>query len=186
MELRGRWIPRYVVTPADDESSIRHEIHRQLDTFVRIVGRPPTHIDSHQHVHRNEPVTQLLADAGGDLGVPVRDMASGITYTGAFYGQDGRGYPVPRAISVESLVSLIEQLPEGITELGCHPGTTGTRNGYSGAALSEPSRWPRSAIRESDRPLSPVVCSSDPFPTRTSRERKTRSVGNDDLPVKQF
>lgn len=128
----GRWFPRYVVTPDDDESSIRHEIHRQLDTFMRIVGRPPTHIDSHQHVHRNEPVRQLLADAGKGLGVPVRDMAPGITYTGAFYGQDGRGYPVPAAITVESLVSLIEQLPEGITELGCHPGDgTGTDTMYS-------------------------------------------------------
>ncbi len=127
----GTWVPRYEVTPADDESSIRHEIRRQLDSFLRLVGRPPTHLDSHQHVHRHEPVTRLLADAGRALGVPVRDMTSGITYSGAFYGQDARGYPFPEGISVKSLVSIIEQLPEGITELGCHPGDgTGTDTMY--------------------------------------------------------
>lgn len=179
----GRWIPRYVVTPADDESSIRHEIHRQLDTFMRIVGRPPTHIDSHQHVHRNEPVTQLLADAGRDLGVPVRDMAPGITYSGAFYGQDARGYPHPHAISVESLVSIIEELPEGITELGCHPGDgTGSDTMYATeravevATLCDPRV--RSALVECDVQL----CS---FSDVDVAERKTPSVGTSDLPVQE-
>jgi predicted glycoside hydrolase/deacetylase ChbG (UPF0249 family) len=118
----GGWVPRYEVTPPDDESAIRAEIQRQLEAFSTIVGRPPTHIDSHQHVHRNEPVTRLLAEAGRSLGVPVRDMAPGITYSGMFYGQDARGHPIPEAISVKSLVSIIRDLPEGTTELGCHPG----------------------------------------------------------------
>jgi predicted glycoside hydrolase/deacetylase ChbG (UPF0249 family) len=117
-----RWVSKYEVTAADDESAIREEIRCQLDLFLQIVGRPPTHLDSHQHVHRNEPVSRLLADTGRVLGVPVRDMDKEITYSGAFYGQDARGYPIPEAISVDSLVSIIRELPEGITELGCHPG----------------------------------------------------------------
>lgn len=117
-----QWVARYEVTPADDEASIREEIRRQIDTFQHLVGRPPTHIDSHQHVHRSQPVTELLAAAGRSLGVPVRDMTPGITYSGAFYGQDTRGYPVAEAVTVDALMSIIGGLPEGITELGCHPG----------------------------------------------------------------
>jgi predicted glycoside hydrolase/deacetylase ChbG (UPF0249 family) len=121
----NQWVARYEVTPAGDVASIREEIGRQLRQFHQLVGQPPTHIDSHQHVHRNQPVTGLLADAGRSLGVPVRDMAPGITYSGAFYGQDARGHPVPEAVDVDALVSIITELPLGVTELGCHPGGGG-------------------------------------------------------------
>ena len=55
------------------------------------------------------------------LGVPVRHFTPGITYSGAFFGQDGKGNPFPEAITVEALVAVIEALPPGITELACHP-----------------------------------------------------------------
>ncbi len=57
------------------------------------------------------------------LGVPLRETTSRVRYDGSFYGQSSRGYPVPNAISRDALVRLIEMLPVGITELGCHPGT---------------------------------------------------------------
>jgi predicted glycoside hydrolase/deacetylase ChbG (UPF0249 family) len=120
-----QWVARYEVTPANDEASIREEIGRQISGFQQLLARTPTHIDSHQHVHRSQPVTRLLADAGRTLGVPVRDMAEGITYSGAFYGQDAKGHPLAEAVSVDALVSIIAELPEGITELGCHPGADG-------------------------------------------------------------
>jgi chitin disaccharide deacetylase len=119
---QDQWVARYEVTPPDDEASIKEEIRRQLDLFDQLVGRHPTHIDSHQHVHRSQPVTSLLADTARSLGVPVRDMAPGITYNGEFYGQDARGYPVLEAVSVASILSIISSLQPGITELGCHPG----------------------------------------------------------------
>ena len=117
-----QWVPIYEVIQESDEEGVREEIDRQVGRFQELVGRPPTHIDSHQHVHRSQPVAGLLARVGSSLGVPVRDMAPGIAYSGAFYGQDARGYSVPGAVSVESLVSIIAELPTGITELGCHPG----------------------------------------------------------------
>jgi predicted glycoside hydrolase/deacetylase ChbG (UPF0249 family) len=43
------------------------------------------------------------------------------TYSGAFYGQDSRGTPLPDAITVDALVEVIETLPGGVTELACHP-----------------------------------------------------------------
>ena len=53
----------------------------------------------------------------------VREATPGIRYSGAFFGQDGRGHPVPEAITTEALVAAVESLPAGVTEMACHPAT---------------------------------------------------------------
>src|SRR5260370_1012884 len=52
----GEWKPKYQVVPTDDEAAVRAEVSHQIDLFHALMGKPPTHLDSHQHVHRNEPV----------------------------------------------------------------------------------------------------------------------------------
>ena len=47
--------------------------------------------------------------------------SSRVQYRGDFYGQTARGEPYPEAITVDFLLALIAALPDGITELGCHP-----------------------------------------------------------------
>ena len=120
--VAGGWHARYEVVDTTDPSAVGTEVRRQLDAFRRLVGRDPTHLDSHQHVHRQEPVRSSLREAGEMLGVPVRDVAGGVQYRGDFYGQDGRGWPVPDAITVDALIRFLVGLPAGATELGCHPG----------------------------------------------------------------
>jgi predicted glycoside hydrolase/deacetylase ChbG (UPF0249 family) len=61
-------------------------------------------------------------DLATRLGVPVRHF-SAARYLGEFYGQTAKGEPLPDLISVPVLVATLEQLPEGVTELGCHPST---------------------------------------------------------------
>jgi len=117
----GEWRESYAVVPIGDPRAVEDEITRQLERFEAFAGRPPTHLDSHQHVHRDEPVAGALARAGARLGVPVRGAAPSIAYSGAFFGQDSRGAPFPEAITVEGLVATIEALPPGATELACHP-----------------------------------------------------------------
>ena len=116
------WEPLYEVVPPDDVSAVTQEISRQLGAFRDLVGRDPAHIDSHQHVHRSEPVRSLLTELASDLGVPLRDYSPLIRYSGRFYGQSGKGVPIPEAISSAALITILKELPEGITELGCHPG----------------------------------------------------------------
>ena len=116
------WRLRYQVVDTDDAAAVEDEVTNQIKAFRDIVGRPPTHLDSHQHIHRSEPVRSIVTAAGERLGVPVRDVAPGISYRGDFYGQDGRGYPVPEAITPVALLGVLDGLPDGITELGCHPG----------------------------------------------------------------
>jgi len=116
------WMPVYEVVPMDDITAVADEVSRQLATFRHLVGRDPTHIDSHQHVHRWGPVRSVLAETARKLGVPLRHCSPEVRYRGEFYGQTGKGEPFPDAISVDRLIKILETLPPGVTELGCHPG----------------------------------------------------------------
>lgn len=116
------WVPLYEVVPIDDISAVADEVSRQLATFRRFVGKDPTHIDSHQHVHRQESVRSIVVEIARKLAVPLRHCSPEIHYCGDFYGQTAEGSPLPDAISVDGLIKILGALPPGTTELGCHPG----------------------------------------------------------------
>src|SRR5262249_40161760 len=82
----------------------------------------PTHLDSHQHVHRGEPARSALLAAARALGVPLRHFCPGVRHCGDFYGQTAGGEPFPEGIAVERLTAILAALPPGVTELACHPG----------------------------------------------------------------
>jgi chitin disaccharide deacetylase len=116
------WEPLYEVVPVDDAEAVKHEVARQLDKFERLVGHEPSHLDSHQHVHRTEPVRSIMVETARRLAVPLRDFSNEVKYCGSFYGQGANGYPYPEGISVSDLIDCLRSLPAGVTELGCHPG----------------------------------------------------------------
>jgi predicted glycoside hydrolase/deacetylase ChbG (UPF0249 family) len=118
----GDWVPRYAVVPLDDKAAIADEVFRQLQLFQRMVGRRPSHLDSHQHVHRREPTRTVLIEVAHALALPLRHYCPTISYRGDFYGQTAEGMPLPEAISLERLLHILTTLPPGYTELACHPG----------------------------------------------------------------
>lgn len=118
----GDWRELYHVIDSADPTAVAHEVVAQLQAFERLLGRPPTHLDSHQHVHRNEPVRSLVLAVAARVDVPVRESRGGVRYCGSFYGQSGNGTPYPEGITPAALTALLEALPDGVTELSCHPG----------------------------------------------------------------
>jgi predicted glycoside hydrolase/deacetylase ChbG (UPF0249 family) len=119
----GTWVPLYEVVTVEEPGAVEAEVRSQLQSFRDLVGRDPTHLDSHQHAHRSEPAAgAVLRELARELGVPLRDDASHVRYYGGFYGQTGPGEPLPGAITVERLIEILRDLPPGITELSCHPG----------------------------------------------------------------
>jgi predicted glycoside hydrolase/deacetylase ChbG (UPF0249 family) len=116
------WMSVYQVVPCNDVIALAEEVARQLTMFRRLVGKDPTHIDSHQHVHLREPLRTVLTVVAHELAVPLRHCSTDVRYRGDFYGQTAQGAPFPDAISMEALVKILETLPPGCTELGCHPG----------------------------------------------------------------
>lgn len=118
----GRWEVGYEVADLTDPGAVEEAVHGQLERFRALAGRDPSHLDSHQHVHREQPAAGVVLALAQRLSVPLRDTAQGIPYRGEFYGQTGKGEPYPEGISVEALVAAIERVPAGAHELGCHPG----------------------------------------------------------------
>ena len=115
------WKQVYSVVPLHNRAAVEQEVNRQLVEFRRLVGAEPTHLDSHQHVHRDEPVRSVLRDVASVLNVPLRHFSK-VHYCGDFYGQTAHGEPYPEAITVQGLVKTLASLPAGWSELCCHPG----------------------------------------------------------------
>lgn len=117
----GVWDSLYEVVARDDAHAVEVEVDRQLEAFRRLVGRDPTHVDSHQHAHLQEPARTIVQTRARELEVPVRHHGP-TRYCGDFYGQERDGTRHPHLITVEHLVEIFASLSEGTTELGCHPG----------------------------------------------------------------
>jgi predicted glycoside hydrolase/deacetylase ChbG (UPF0249 family) len=106
----------------DDVTAVRDEFRRQLDEFHRLLGRLPTHVDSHRHVHRQEHLMPVFRELVAPLGVPLRDDGR-VTFVGGFYAQWEWQVTNLEYVSVPFLQRLLrEEVAEGWTELSCHPG----------------------------------------------------------------
>lgn len=105
-----------------DEAAVRDEFRRQLDAFHDLLGRPPTHIDSHRHVHRHDDVLPLFTQLAAALDVPVRGDGR-VQYIGGFYAQWEWQITNLEYVGVPFLEQLLRaEVRPGWTELGCHPG----------------------------------------------------------------
>ncbi len=99
----------------------RAVLHQQLRSFRELMGRPPTHLDSHHNLHRNPRLLPYFLEAADRYGLPLREH-SPVRYCSRFYGQWG-GETHLEQISVQSLIGLVEtDISAGVTELSCHPG----------------------------------------------------------------
>jgi predicted glycoside hydrolase/deacetylase ChbG (UPF0249 family) len=115
------WKPRYEVVPCDDAAAVSAEAAAQIECFSDLLGKRPTHLDSHQHVHRTEPARQVVGELGRTMNLPVRDVVGGIAYEGGFYGQTAEGSPHPEGITLKALLRIVDALGAGLTEISCHP-----------------------------------------------------------------
>lgn len=131
----GRFIrDRGRIAEAGDLSEIREEVAAQAERFEAVFGYPPSHLDTHHHLHRHPRIFEVVLDLAGALGIPLRaftpEMADRIR---------GRQVPaVDRAVGdvgpeafwqPARLLAFLQELPPGVTELMCHPG-------YADAALA--------------------------------------------------
>jgi predicted glycoside hydrolase/deacetylase ChbG (UPF0249 family) len=117
----GEWRQSYEVVPSDNPAAAGVEILRQVERFQQLTGRNPTHLDSHQNVHREKPLRAVFLKVARQLRLPLRNFNPGIVFCGEFYGR-GKGGAFPEGITSENLCRIIRALPDGVTELACHPG----------------------------------------------------------------
>ena len=142
------------------------ELQRQLERFLALAGRAPTHVDSHHDAHRDPRALPHVLAWAHRVGVPVRGHSS-VRHFPKFYGQWG-GETHLEQIGVEGLLRLLDgELGEGVTEITCHPGYV------------EPG-FPSSYAAEREAELE-TLC--DPRVGRALAERGIRLIGFRDLPA---
>jgi predicted glycoside hydrolase/deacetylase ChbG (UPF0249 family) len=140
------------------------ELRRQFGAFVDLVGRKPTHIDGHQHVHRFCPaIFRALAD---EHGVPLREQPP-VTFKGGFYAQWQYGVSDPSKVSLDAISHILrDEVVDGIYELAVHPG-------FSDPAVPY--------VYDSDRELE-MATLCDPRVPEIIREAGIRLINYHDLP----
>ncbi len=117
---------------------VEAEAHAQLDRLEALVGLPATHVDVHKHLHRNAGVLEGLARAARARGLPVRSItpqmrealnARGVRTNPHFVGDAG----ATAYWTLPELERQLRALPEGVTELMCHPGhvPSHVKSGYA-------------------------------------------------------
>jgi predicted glycoside hydrolase/deacetylase ChbG (UPF0249 family) len=127
--------PRRAAAGADARE-VRAEAEAQVARFEKLVGRPPTHIDTHHHVGLYPPVRDVVLDVARALGVAVRSQdaaarmrarSAGLRTTDHFFGESGPDayWSAPRTLA------HLRALPQGVSEFMCHPGRFDADLGYS-------------------------------------------------------
>jgi predicted glycoside hydrolase/deacetylase ChbG (UPF0249 family) len=103
------------------------EIAAQVERFMDLFRRPPTHLDTHHHVGMLSPVRESVLALAGSVGVPVRSQdatarararSAGLKTPEHFFGESGPGaYWTPART-----LAHLRALPPGTSEFMAHPG----------------------------------------------------------------
>ncbi|HZP97579.1 MAG TPA: ChbG/HpnK family deacetylase [Candidatus Limnocylindria bacterium] len=114
--------------PRSDEALV--EARAQCARARELIGREPTHLDTHHWVHDLRALEDAMLELAKETGAVLRAhdgrqrarfRDAGVRTTDRFV----REYQHAGAIGVESLVALLEHLADqeaGTVELMCHPG----------------------------------------------------------------
>jgi hypothetical protein len=107
-------------------AEIAAELDAQIEIFEVLARKAPSHLDSHHHVALHPSVGPVFAEVARKRGLPVRAAspealrslrAAGVKtpdrFVEEFYGEK---------VAFETLERILEALPDGTTELMCHPG----------------------------------------------------------------
>src|SRR5262249_45132831 len=118
--------PRQAAARANKDE-VRIELGHQIDAFRRLMGRFPTHLDSHHHVACHEPILEMVLDFAAALKVPVRSQDDAVRAAARrhalvtpdyFAGESG-----PEAYwTADRVLEHLRGLPDGVTEFMTHPG----------------------------------------------------------------
>lgn len=100
------------------------EFDNQIEIFTKLLGKPPDHIDIHKPRSSNlEQIIPILERYSAIQNVPVRELGHAKSIK-SFFGinvKNDNGIDSKR-VSVESLLKILEELDEGVSEIMTHPG----------------------------------------------------------------
>lgn len=119
--------------------AVAQETRAQIERFIALLGRAPTHVDVHKHLHRHANVLDGLMVVALERRLPVRSITEpmrqtlrerGVATNAHFLGDAG----AQAYWTVPQLLRTLATLPdEGLIELMCHPGyaPVSVKSGYA-------------------------------------------------------
>jgi chitin disaccharide deacetylase len=128
VDAAGQFVrdPREAAARAKPDEA-RIELGNQIDAFRRLLGRFPTHLDSHHHVGVHAPILDLVLEFAKAIKVPVRSQDEAIRAAARRAGRKtpdhfvGEAGPEPYW-TAERVIEQVGALGEGVTEFMTHPG----------------------------------------------------------------
>jgi predicted glycoside hydrolase/deacetylase ChbG (UPF0249 family) len=109
-----------------DAGEIRRELEAQIALFESAAGRGPSHLDSHHHSALHPAIEPVFARIAKERAIPVRASSPAARHT---LRKNGLRVPdsffegfYAEGATAENLLSILDSLPEGSSELMCHPG----------------------------------------------------------------
>ncbi|MDQ2915196.1 MAG: ChbG/HpnK family deacetylase [Chloroflexota bacterium] len=121
------WRPTELLARRIDKQEALVEYRAQYARARELIGREPTHVDTHHWVHDHPPLSWAVAELARETGAAARShtpkqrdeyRAKGVRTPDHFT----REFQHPGHIGLEDLLALLGRLDDGVTELMCHPG----------------------------------------------------------------
>ncbi|MGH2491845.1 MAG: carbohydrate deacetylase [Candidatus Limnocylindria bacterium] len=143
VDKEGRfYLPRELLKRDIDRNEALDEFRAQHERARELLGREPTHLDTHHWVHDHPALEWAIGELARETGAAARIhsdaqrdrlRARGVRTPDHF----ARDFQYEGKVGVEPLLELLERRAErsGVTELMCHPGeadeTLAKRSGYA-------------------------------------------------------
>ncbi len=101
---------------------VETEWRAQIRLFKKMMGRLPTHLDTHHHLHAQSLYLKIIRRLSAEFRLPFRRpfpvSIQSRDVTDSFFGD----LNVQRYWKKPALMRCLKRLPEGTSEMMCHPG----------------------------------------------------------------
>ncbi len=123
------WRPSELLARTIDRTEALTEYRAQFARGRELIGREPTHVDTHHWVHDDPALSWAVCELARETGAAARThtpvqrdeyRAKGVRTPDHFT----REFQHPGHIELADLLALLSRLEDGVTELMCHPGET--------------------------------------------------------------
>lgn len=118
-----------------DFNEVRNEWKAQIEAFIA-TGRRPDHLDSHHHSsYLNQALFTAMLELAREYDLPIRlpskseSSSPEIESLMQILGHHPVRFPsscitafFDEAVSIANLTKIVSELPEGVSEMMCHPG----------------------------------------------------------------
>lgn len=120
-----------------DPAELAIEINAQINRFIELVGQSPDHLDSHHHAtYFHASGYKTMIDIANQYKIPIRrkvtlsddhkSIADTNVFTNPVFAVRTTDYLnldwYDEGATYDNLVQILKNLPDGSTEIMCHPG----------------------------------------------------------------